>query len=126
MNIKKPQWAPYRRVASELKRLLGEGPVMDGTLSAVSLGSSVRYQLTRKEGGKTKTAYVPARAAKEVGDWTGRWREAHSLLKEMGEFSRGVFPSIVAKPVPKGGRGGSASSCPGGGRPRRSRTSKIS
>ena len=35
---------------------------MDGTLSSVNLGSSVRYQLTRKEDGRTKTIYVPRRA----------------------------------------------------------------
>ena len=43
MNVKKKDWTPYRRVASELKRLLGKGPVMDGTLSSVDLGSSVRH-----------------------------------------------------------------------------------
>ena len=51
-----------------------EGPVMDGTLSSIDLGTSVRYQLTRKEDGRTKTIYVPQRAAAEVADWTGRWR----------------------------------------------------
>jgi len=99
---------------------------MDGTLSGVDLGSSVRYQLTRKEEGRTKTLYVPARAAKEIADWTGRWREAHVLLKEMSEFSRGVFPSIVAKPVPKKVRGGSASSGSRVAGPRRSRTTRSS
>lgn len=126
MNIKKARWAPYRRVASKLKQLLGKGPVMDGTLSSVDLGSSVRYQLTRKEDGRTKTIYVPARAAREIADWTGRWREAHALLKSMSEFSRGVFPSIVAKPAPKGGRGASVSSGSRGVRPRKSRTTKSS
>lgn len=126
MNIKKKDWAPYRRVASELKRLLGKGPVMDGTLSSVDLGSSVRYQLTRKEGGKTKTLYVPARAAEEIADWTGRWREARSLLRELSEFSRGVFPSIVSRPGPGKARGGSDSSGSRGGRPRKSRTARSS
>ena len=95
---------------------------MDGTLSRVDLGSSVRYQLTRKEEGRTKTIYVPARAAKEVGDWTGRWREVRELLKELSEFSRGVFPSLVAKPA-RTGRGSSPS---GVGSRRKSRTTKRS
>jgi len=113
-------------MASNLKRLLGEGPVMDGTLSGVDLGSSVRYQLTRKEEGRTKTLYVPARAAEEIADWTGRWREAHVLLREMSEFSRGVFPSIVAKPVSKEARGASGSSGSRAGSPRKSRTTRSS
>ena len=33
----------------------GEGPVMDGTLSSIDLGTSARCQLTRKEDGRTKT-----------------------------------------------------------------------
>ena len=70
MNLKKREWAPYRRVASRLRKILGEGPVMDGTLSSIDLGTSVRYQLTRKEDGRTKTIYVPQRAAAEVADWT--------------------------------------------------------
>ena len=90
---------------------------MDGTLSRVDLGPSVRYQLTRKEEGRTKTIYVRTRAAKEVGDWTGRWREVRELLKELGEFSRGVFPSVKAKPA-RTDRGSSPS---GGGSRRKSR-----
>ena len=122
MNLKKRGWAPYRRVASRLKKLLGEGPVMDGTLSRVDLGSSVRYQLTRKEDGRTKTVYVPARAAEEIGDWTGRWREVRELLRELSEFSRGVFPSVVAKSA----RTGRGSSPLGGGSRRKSRTTRSS
>ena len=122
MNLKKRDWAPYRRVASRLRKLLGEGPVMDGTLSRVDLGSSVRYQLTRKEDGRTKTIYVPARAAEEIGDWTGRWREVRELLRVLSEFSRGVFPSVVAKPE-RTGRGSSPS---GGGSRRKSRTTRSS
>lgn len=82
--------------------------MMDGTLSRVDLGSSVRYQLTRKEDGRTKTVYVPRRAAEEVGDWTGRWREVRELLAELAEFSRGEFASLVEKPK-RGGRGSSSS-----------------
>ena len=48
---------------------------MDGTLSSIDLGTSVRYQLTRKEDGRTKTIYVPRHAAAEVADWTGRHAE---------------------------------------------------
>ena len=126
MNIKKAHWAPYRRVASRLKQLIGLGPVMDGTLSKVDLGSSVRYQLTRKEDGRTKTIYVPARAAEEVGDWTGRWRQIRELLKEMSEFSRREFPSLLEKPS-SGAKTGGRSSSPSKAAPRRkSRTTSSS
>ena len=122
MNLKKRGWAPYRRVASRLKRILGDGPVMDGTLSCVDLGSSVRYQLTRKEDGRTKTVYVPLRAAEEVGDWTWRWREVRELLAELAEFSRGEFASLVEKPLAKPKRGGRGSSSSTGAHRRGSRT----
>lgn len=97
MNSKKKDWAPYKRIAIRLKKVLEEGPVIDGTLSNVNLGSSIRYQLTRKVKGRTKTVYVPSGAAEEVADWTGRWRDVRNLLKEMSEFSRRVFPSMLAK-----------------------------
>ncbi len=98
MNIKKKEWAPYRRVASKLKKLLGEGPVMDGTLSEVRLGGgSVRRQLTRKESERTRTTYVPARAASEAEDWTRRWREVRELLWELSRFSRERFPALLEK-----------------------------
>lgn len=93
-------------------KVLAEGPVMDGTLSSVDLGTSVRHQLTRKEDGKTKTTYVPQRASEEVADWTGRWRKVRELLKELSEFSRGQLPSLLEKPQTKSaGRdsGGSSS-----------------
>lgn len=126
MNLKKKDWAPYRRVASRLRKILGEGPVMDGTLSRVDLGSSVRYQLTRKEDGRTKTIYVPVRAAAEVGDWTGRWREVRELLKEMSEFSRGVFPSLLEKPSAKPAPTGSGSSSSKAAGRRKNRTTSNS
>ena len=41
MNLKKREWAPYRRVASKLRKILGEGPVMDGTLSSIDLNAGI-------------------------------------------------------------------------------------
>ena len=108
-----------------MRKLLGEGPVMDGTLSSVDLGTSVRYQLTRKEDGRTKTVYVPRHAAAEVADWTGRWRQVRELLKELSEFSRREFPGLLEKPAPKKSvRGGSGSSSSGGARLRKGPTTK--
>lgn len=125
MNLKKREWAPYRRVASRLKKVLAEGPVMDGTLSSVDLGTSVRYQLTRKEDGRTKTIYVPRRAAAEVSDWTGRWRQVRELLKELSEFSRREFPGLLEEPATtKPARGGGGSSSSGGARLRKGPTTK--
>ena len=125
MNLKKREWAPYRRVASKLRKALGEGPVMDGTLSSIDLGTSVRYQLTRKEDGRTKTIYVPRHAAAEVADWTGRWRQVRELLKELSAFSRREFPGLLERPAPKkSGRGGGGSSSSGGEGPRKGLTTK--
>lgn len=56
-------------MASRLKKLLTDGQVIEGTLSRVTVGSTVHYQLTSKERGKTKTVYVPLCAKQEVEQW---------------------------------------------------------
>ena len=98
---------------------------MDGTLSSIDLGTSVRYQLTRKEDGRTKSIYFPRHAAAEVADWTWRWRQVRELLKELSAFSRQEFPGLLEKPArKKSGRGGGGSSSSGGEGPRKGPTTK--
>lgn len=89
------------RLVGRLKKVLDAGPVMDGSLSSVSLGTSVRYQLTRKEEGRTKTVYVPRPVADTVMEWTNRWKEVRTLLRELGEFTRAILPSMATRPVAK-------------------------
>lgn len=96
MNIKKKNWAPYRCIASKLKLLLSQGPVLEGTISRVDLKNSVRYQLTHKVEGRTKTVYIPSQAVAEVEDWVKRWKEVKNLLKELNDSSRSILPSVLA------------------------------
>ena len=62
--------AAYRRVASRLKRLLGEGQVIEGSLSRVTAGSAAHWHLTRKVNGRTQTLYVPMSSASSGGGGT--------------------------------------------------------
>ena len=96
MNIKKKNWASYRRITSKLKLLLSQGPVLEGTISKVNLKNSVRYQLTHKVEGRTKTVYIPFQAVAEVEDWVNRWKEVKNHLKELNDSSRSILPSVLA------------------------------
>ncbi len=58
MIKKTKKTAAYRRVASRLKRLLGEGQVIEGSLSRVTAGSAAHWHLTRKVNGRTQTLFV--------------------------------------------------------------------
>ena len=77
----------YRRKASELKRLLSQGWIMQGTLSEVNRGAHLRHQLTYKVEGKTSTLYVPADAVPTVTEWLERWRQAREAMRELSAFS---------------------------------------
>ena len=73
--------AAYRRVASRLKRLLGEGQVIEGSLSRVTAGSAAHWHLTRKVNGRTQTLYVPMSSVEEVRGWIRRWKEEAAIRK---------------------------------------------
>ena len=113
--------AAYRRVASRLKRLLGEGQVIEGSLSRVTAGSAAHWHLTRKVNGRTQTLYVPMSSVEEVRDWIRRWKEAKGLLKELGDCSRSILASSAPRKAATGGSTSSSSSA--GPRPR-SRTTR--
>lgn len=113
--------AAYRRVASELKRLLTDGQVIEGTLAEVHAGSAVHYQLTRKVKGRTRTDYVPLAMKGEVEDWSRRWKSAKALLKGLSDCSRTILRSSSGT----GAKSGSPRKSPSpsaGARPRGSRT----
>ena len=113
--------AAYRRVASRLKRLLGDGQVIEGSLSRVTAGSAAHWHLTRKVNGRTQTLYVPVSSVEEVRDLIRRWKEAKGLLKELGDCSRAILASSAPRKAATGGSTGSGSSA--GPRPR-SRTTR--
>ena len=100
MNLTNKDRVAYNRLVGQLKKVLDAGPVMDGTLSAIALGGSTRYQLTRKEDGRTRTVYVPGAAAETVTDWTNRWKEVRTILRQLGEFTRNILPTLLVRPAP--------------------------
>ena len=124
MIKKTKKTAAYRRVASRLKRLLTDGQVIEGSLSRVTAGSAAHWHLTRKVNGRTQTLYVPMSSVEEVRDWIRRWREAKSLLKELGDCSRSLLLSSAPRRATTGASTSSGSS--GAGRPRSRTTAKRS
>ena len=96
--------AAYRQVASRLKKLLGEGQIIEGSLSRVTAGSAAHWHLTRKVNGRTQTLYVPMSSIEEVRDWVERWREVKSLLKELGDCSRLILTSSAPRKAMTGDR----------------------
>ena len=70
MIKKTKKTAAYRRVASRLKRLLGEGQVIEGSLSRVTAGSAAHWHLTRKVNGRPLPALrgLPQALAGDVGE----------------------------------------------------------
>lgn len=76
-----------KRAAAQ-RALSALGPVIEGSLCAVRRGGVVRWQLTDRPAGKTRTLYVPAERAEEVRAWTTNWKQAKRLLQELADASR--------------------------------------
>ena len=75
-----------RRKARE--RLGSLGNLLEGSLCRADRGDAVRFQLTDKVAGRSRTLYVPAGMAMEVRQWTQNWKQAKRLLRELSELSR--------------------------------------
>ncbi len=75
-----------RRKARE--QLAAIGNVLEGSLCRADRGESIRYQLTDKVAGKSRTLYVPVDMAGEVREWTQNWKKAKLILKKISELSR--------------------------------------
>lgn len=81
-----PSLKARRRKATE--RLGALGNLLEGSLCRADRGEAVRYQLTDKVAGRSRTLYVPADMAMEVRQWTQNWKQAKRLLRELSELSR--------------------------------------
>ena len=81
-----PSLKARRRKATE--RLSELGNLLEGSLCRADRGEAVRYQLTDKVAGRSRTLYVPADMAGEVRQWTQNWKQAKRLLRELSELSR--------------------------------------
>ncbi len=92
-----------QRRAKLLRNLLTDIPPLDGSLykAAVTCGSPtckcargekhVSYQLTRKEGGKTKTLHIPVDMVDEVRKWTEENQRIKKQLAEIYELGREII-----------------------------------
>jgi hypothetical protein len=92
------------RVAAT-RALTSLGPVIEGSLCAVRRGGQIRWQLTDRPAGKTRTLYVPAARAQEVRQWISNWKQAKEQLRILAEASREELRAAdgpaVATPLPR-------------------------
>ncbi|NLE66424.1 MAG: hypothetical protein GX608_03290 [Lentisphaerae bacterium] len=85
MKTKLSLSARRRKAKAQLDAL---GNLLEGSLCRVERGNAVRFQLTDKAAGRSRTLYVPAEMAGEVRQWTQNWKQAKRLLRELSELSR--------------------------------------
>lgn len=116
MKIQKKDRRAYAAKASALKRLLGSGMLLEGSLTRSMRGGSEHCQLTDKVDGKTRTLYVPARHAGEVTASMELWKRVRQGLKELSAAAREAYANAFAelsggarRGRPKGGKGASPS-----------------
>jgi hypothetical protein len=67
MKFLKKDRRAYAAKASALKRLLGSGMLLEGSLTRSMRGGSEHCQLTDKADGRTRTLYVPAYGPRDEG-----------------------------------------------------------
>lgn len=103
MKIQKKDRRAYAAKASALKRLLGMGMLVEGSLNMSMRGESEHWQLTDKADGKTRTLYVPARHAAEVTECIARWRRVRQAMKELSAAAREAFANAFAEQRDGGG-----------------------
>lgn len=119
MKIQKRWRMAYAAKASALKRLLGRGMLLEGSLNMSMRGGSEHWQLTDKVDGKSRTLYVPARHAAEVTESIELWKRVRRELRELSTAAREAYANAFAE-LRGGGRSGSAK----GGRAKRSGASE--
>ena len=119
MKIQKKVRRGYAAKASALKRLLGAGMLLEGSLNMSMRGGSEHWQLTDKVDGKSRTLYVPARHAAEVTESIELWKRVRRELRELSTAAREAYANAFAE-LRGGGRSGSAK----GGRAKRSGASE--
>ena len=117
MKIQKKDRRAYAAKASALKRLLGSGMLLEGSLNMSMRGGSEHWQLTDKADAKTRTLYVPARHVAEVTESLALWRRVRTALKELSAAAREAYRIAFAaqrdgarsaRPTGASGRGGGA------------------
>ena len=128
MKIQKKWRRAYASKASALKRLLGRGMLLEGSLNMSMRGGSEHWQLTDKVDGRSRTLYVPARHAAEVTESIELWRRVRQGLKELSAAARDAYANAFAGPrgAERSGRPRGAGAKGGGGRASRAKSSRAS
>ena len=75
----------HARRESLLGQLGGVGPFIEGSLCAVKRAGCAKpgWHLTWKQGGKTRTVYVPVELVPEVKAWTREYKRLKSLVRKV-------------------------------------------
>ena len=97
MKIQKKWKRAYAAKASALKRLLGGGMLLEGSLNRSMRGGSEHWQLTDKVDGKSRTLYVPARHAEEVTESIELWKRVRRELRELSAAAREAYANAFAE-----------------------------
>ncbi len=97
MKIQKKRRRAYAAKASALKRLMGRGMLLEGSLNVSMRGGSEHWQLTDKVDGKSRTLYVPARHAAEVTESIELWKRVRRELKELSAAAREAYANAFAE-----------------------------
>jgi hypothetical protein len=128
MKIQKKDRRACAAKASALKRLLGRGMPLEGSLNMSMRGGSEHWQLTDKVDGRSRTLYVPARHAAEVTESIELWRRVRQGLKELSAAARDAYANAFAGPrgAERSGRPRGAGAKGGGGRASRAKSSRAS
>jgi len=128
MKIQKKWKRAYAAKASALKRLLGGGMLLEGSLNLSMRGGSEHWQLTDKVDGKSRTLYVPARHAAEVTESIELWKRVRRELKELSAAARDAYANAFAelRGAERSGRPKGAGAKGGGGRASRAKSSRAS
>jgi hypothetical protein len=97
MKIQKKDRRACAAKASALKRLLGRGMPLEGSLNMSMRGGSEHWQLTDKVDGRSRTLYVPARHVAEVTASIELWRQVRQGLKELSAAAREAYANAFAE-----------------------------
>ncbi len=97
MKIQKKWRRAYAAKASALKRLMGRGMLLEGSLNVSMRGGSEHWQLTDKVDGRSRTLYVPARHAAEVTESIELWKRVRRELKELSAAAREAYANAFAE-----------------------------
>jgi hypothetical protein len=84
--------------AASLRQLAQLGPFVEGSLSPFPRPGCAQpgWHLTFKQGGRTRTLYVPMELVAAVKQWTRNYRQLKRLIRQVTRHSRALVRGHVA------------------------------